>query len=48
MVLKDPGELFLGKRKKRSDKSAGGQEGHEGTTLEKVDSPDEIIEQTDS
>lgn len=31
-------------KKKKSDKSAGGQEGHEGSTLEKVKNPDEIID----
>ena len=33
-----------GKKKKKSDKSVGGQEGHEGSTLERVENPDEIIE----
>lgn len=35
-----------GKKKKKSDKTVGGQEGHEGTTLEKVENPDEIIDLT--
>ncbi len=35
-----------GKKKKKSDKPIGGQEGHEGTTLEKIENPDEIIELT--
>lgn len=33
-----------GKKKKKSDKSPGGQNGHEGSTLEKVENPDEIID----
>jgi transposase len=30
--------------REKSDKKIGGQEGHEGKTLEKIDSPDDIIE----
>jgi hypothetical protein len=40
----DRGKKNKANNRKKSDKKVGGQEGHEGKTLEKTDCPDEVVE----